>query len=29
VFDFDLTDSQVGQILDGTYETRIMKGARH
>jgi iron complex transport system substrate-binding protein len=29
VFDFDLTDSQVTQVLDGTYETRIMKGARH
>ncbi len=29
VFDFDLTDPQVTQILDGTYETRIMKGARH
>jgi iron complex transport system substrate-binding protein len=29
VFDFDLTDDQVTHILAGTYETRIMKGARH
>ncbi|MCF8086971.1 MAG: ABC transporter substrate-binding protein [Desulfotignum sp.] len=29
VFDFDLSDPQASQILDGTYETRIMKGARH
>ncbi|MFU8768376.1 MAG: ABC transporter substrate-binding protein [Desulfotignum sp.] len=29
VFEFDLTDDQVTHILAGTYETRIMKGAKN
>jgi iron complex transport system substrate-binding protein len=29
IFEFDLTDDQAAQILAGTYETRIMKGAKH